>query len=321
MMLSIIIPCYNIKKYIKRCLENIIKEDDFSELEILIIDDGSEDELLIEIDSYLIKYKNIKYFYKKNGGLSDARNFGIEKSTSEYLMFLDPDDFLDMNFFAVLKNELIKNKNVEIVSFGHRLVDERGLTIKEFVLKDEKIDISTVIYNSFLTSACTKIIKRKLIIDNNIFFIKNIWYEDVNFILRISLHAKEIINCPKILYNYFQRKDSISKTYNLKILDIFKSVDGVIKDMNINMNKEKSYIYLEYCKKHHYSRYIRSNLSDKRLILKETLKYYKKKEILTIFDYLYLLEGYYFKGIIGRIFYLILSRLKVRLFYIKKKIT
>ena len=106
--ISVIVPVYNTEKYIKKCLDSIINQT-YSNIEIIIINDGSTDNSELIINEYLKEYPDkIKYYKKENGGLSDARNYGVTKATGDYICFVDSDDYIDINLFESLKMEVEK---------------------------------------------------------------------------------------------------------------------------------------------------------------------------------------------------------------------
>lgn len=104
-LVSIIVPVYNVEKYLKECIESIINQS-FSNLEIILVDDGSTDESGNICDDFLNKDKRIKVFHKTNGGLSDARNYGINNSSGKYITFVDSDDLISPIFIDVLYNAI-----------------------------------------------------------------------------------------------------------------------------------------------------------------------------------------------------------------------
>ena len=111
-LISVIVPIYNVEKYLNKCIESIINQS-YSNLEIILVDDGSKDSSGIMCDSYILKDKRIKVIHKENGGLSDARNVGIDKAKGEYIVFIDSDDWIDEKMIEILYN-IIKKNNSDI---------------------------------------------------------------------------------------------------------------------------------------------------------------------------------------------------------------
>ena len=121
-LISIIVPCYNIEKYISKTLESV-RNQTFQNFEIILIDDGSKDNTGKILDDYNKKDKRIKVIHKINEGVSQARNIGIENAVGEYIYFLDGDDLIEKNLLE-RANEVFKNNKVEIFSFGFNMVYE-----------------------------------------------------------------------------------------------------------------------------------------------------------------------------------------------------
>ena len=118
-LISVIIPIYNTQKYLKKCIDSV-ESQSYNNIEIILVNDGSTDSSEKIIQPYLQKYENIKYYKKENGGLSDARNYGIQKATGDYICFLDSDDYIDVNLFSKLQKyldldyDMIKYKLVKV---------------------------------------------------------------------------------------------------------------------------------------------------------------------------------------------------------------
>ena len=123
--ISIIVPVYNTEKYLSKCLNSLIKQT-YKDIEIIVVNDGSKDKSL-EIAKKIAKQDNrIKVFNKENGGLSSARNFGIEKASGEYIGFVDSDDYIKENMFEILYN-MIKEANAKIAICGWYLVEDNQI--------------------------------------------------------------------------------------------------------------------------------------------------------------------------------------------------
>ena len=107
-LISVIVPVYNVELYLAECINSILKQS-FSNFELLLIDDGSTDHSSLICQEYVLKDSRIKYYKKSNGGLSDARNYGIKKSIGKYITFIDSDDYIDENYLKILFDSLISN--------------------------------------------------------------------------------------------------------------------------------------------------------------------------------------------------------------------
>ena len=118
-LISIIVPVYNVEEYLKQCLDSIL-EQTFSDYEVILVNDGSTDNSGLICQEYAEKDSRIRYFEKENGGLSDARNYGIEQAQGEYLTFVDSDDFLDKMHLNVLYTALVSNNvDISIVNYAN----------------------------------------------------------------------------------------------------------------------------------------------------------------------------------------------------------
>ena len=131
-LISVVVPIFNVKDYLEECLESLIKQS-YASFEVLMVNDGSTDESESICLKYAQKDERFKYFYKQNGGLSDARNYGIDRAAGNYITFLDSDDYVEMNYLEELYNGLVNNDaDISIVQY-HR-VDELGNTYLDLAL-------------------------------------------------------------------------------------------------------------------------------------------------------------------------------------------
>lgn len=223
---SFIVPMYNVENYIEQCIESILMQD-YDSYELLLINDGSTDRTEEKCRKYLGD-ERIRYFYKENGGLSDARNFGIERSGGEYLIFMDSDDFYECAFLDAL-NCLIEAGDPDITVINHMTYYER--TGKKTVRK-RRGDIARTDffrYNIYKASACDKIVKSSLIKENGVFFPRGYLSEDILWCGKLLLYNPGISYFDLPVYAYRQRSGSISHSAGEKnISDIFKMVSELL---------------------------------------------------------------------------------------------
>ena len=165
---SVIVPVYNVENYIDKCLTSLINQT-LKDIEIIIINDGSTDNSQIIINKYAKKYKRIKSYTQENKGQAAARNFGLTKSTAEYITFVDSDDYIENTMLEKLYNEIIKNDYDIIVSDIIKETTNGTSLFKNFwIIKDE-------MNKNFMTShmgPVARLYKRKLLIDNNFKFLE-----------------------------------------------------------------------------------------------------------------------------------------------------
>ncbi len=195
--ISIIVPVYNVEKYLEECVESILNQT-FQNFELILIDDGSTDTSGKKCDRLATEHSKIKVIHKKNGGLSSARNCGIEIAIGEYLMFIDSDDFL-LNNKCLMKISQYLN-DCDVLQYKMKYFYEKHN--KYIELKDiydiTKLDkysdkINKLVCDGCLSiSACDKIVLRKFILENKLFFEEGLISEDVHWSL--ELYTKE----PKI---------------------------------------------------------------------------------------------------------------------------
>lgn len=212
---SIIVPIYNEEENLRKCIESLINQT-YKELEIILINDGSTDKSKEIIESF--KDKRIVAIHKKNTGISDTRNKGIDKSTGDYIMFVDSDDYLELNCIERLI-ETAEKENSEIVMFNYYLetpskrIEIKLPKIEARNLKEDK-DLLTKIH----LGPCTKIFKSELIKDN--LFPLNLKYEDVPFVVEAVIKAGKISFIPDYLYHYVIKKSGETITRDERIFDI-----------------------------------------------------------------------------------------------------
>lgn len=227
-LISVIIPVYQVEKYIEECIRSVISQTN-DNWEIILVNDGSQDNSGNICDLYSEKDKRIQTIHKVNGGLSDARNKGLEKAIGEYIIFLDSDDYwIDKEFLEKVNRCIKENINTEMILFeAKRIIEETG----EFVL-DNKLDVNFINNNNkneivkkliqsktYSMSACTKVINRKFLLENNIEFQKGLLGEDLDWFLNILVNVKNIKAVESINYVYRVRQGSITKTISLKSIE------------------------------------------------------------------------------------------------------
>ena len=238
---SVIIPVYNVKPYLKRCVESVLNQS-YKNIEIVLVDDGSTDESGKMCDDLSNEDKRIQVFHKANGGLGSARNCGIEHSKGEYILFLDSDDYIEHNTIE----EMIKYSDYDIVCCGFDRVDEETKKIysKEMMgMSFDKLEINDDSINetAFLSpSGWGKLFKRDLI-GTTRFSSNKKSIEDTLFYLEIIPKTKRIKYIKKILWHYMVRKNSLIMGLTDEKADLFEKelLDVKQKYIENNYSKEK----------------------------------------------------------------------------------
>lgn len=226
-LLTVVIPVYNVEKYLKRCIESILIQE-WKNYDILLVDDGSTDSSPQICDDYAKVYDFISVIHKKNGGLSEARNTGISHAKGDYVYFPDSDDWLEPQTFKELA-EVLESQEFDIVSFNREFVKGEEdpiisdpLVTQVFEGKDAFVQM---LKHSYITGfANDKIYKKSLFIDNNISFPKGKYYEDLGTNYKLFLSAENVFATNQKYYHYLiDNPDSITQSWNeQKFSDMFE---------------------------------------------------------------------------------------------------
>ncbi|HCA09191.1 glycosyltransferase family 2 protein [Chryseobacterium sp.] len=229
MMVSIIVPVYNVENYLAKCLDSLINQS-LQEIEIIVVDDGSKDGSGLIIEEYARKFpEKIKAFIKENGGLSDARNFGLEKASGKYIGFVDSDDYVTETMFEEMM-QLAEKHNAKMVICNIQKVDQNGKITQKLTQiphLSEKIVLEDhfSVFSDLSYFACNKLFKKELF--NHKRFKKGVHFEDIQLIPQLLLECEVLAQTQNFHYQYLERTDSITKTHTEKGLDILKAVKDV----------------------------------------------------------------------------------------------
>ncbi|AQR96992.1 glycosyltransferase [Clostridium saccharoperbutylacetonicum] len=291
-LISVIVPIYNTSKYLNSCIDSLVKQT-LNEFEIILINDGSTDNSIEIAENYCRNYENIRLINQKNSGQSVARNKGIKEAKGDYIYFIDSDDIIDKNLLKTCY-EKIKDKNLEMVMFGYKYLCEEGvdehLNSKEIInscipsdkiLNGKEIFVKDIYIRNTLASACTQLYKKDFLIQNNLYFEENIFYEDVEFIPRALIACKKIMYINKPLYIYRRRVGSTTtflKFDGKYIYSINKVLDKTI-ELIIKLNKIDNELFASFRKylNHIFKilvTYLNSIEFEKDALIKDKIKIY-----------------------------------------------
>ncbi|HCN49048.1 MAG TPA: glycosyl transferase family 2 [Chryseobacterium sp.] len=226
---SIIVPVYNVENYLTKCLDSLIGQS-LQDIEIIVVNDGSKDRSEEIIRQYAQKYPGkIKAFSKENGGLSDARNFGIDRATGDYIGFVDSDDYVTEVMFEEMFL-LAEKHGAKMVICNIQKVDENGKVIQKLTQlpnMSENINLENhfSVFSDVSYFACNKLFKKELFDQKR--FKKGVHFEDIQLIPQLLLECETIAQTQNYHYQYFERTDSITKTHTEKGLDMLKAVKDV----------------------------------------------------------------------------------------------
>lgn len=289
---TVIVPIYNVEKYVRQAIESTINQT-YKNLEIILVDDGSTDSSKQICDEYKEKYDRVKVIHKENGGLSDARNAGLEECTGKYIMFLDSDDFLEPDAVENMYNEIVK-KDADYVIGNYINTTEEGEKWEKPVFdlekyKPFKLDINDY-KNSFFvmnSSVCNKIFKKEFIEKLNIRFKVGLPAEDAIFTTYCFIHSEKVYYTPCIVFNYRQRNGgSISSSCSMKYFEGINRAYRVIYE-NFRDNNSLGYYRYFYAKSMNYTiyKFIDSVLlsdEERVKVLTDMLWFYKLTEELEV---------------------------------------
>lgn len=238
--ISVIVPIYNVEKYLARCIDSIL-EQNYENLELILINDGSTDNSESIINTYLEKNPSIiKYIKKENSGLSEARNVGIEAATGDYIMFIDSDDYIEKGLLNNLKQYI--DQDIEMIKFKAQTVTENGEKIK--VMQGPVFDVTSgeeafskmCFEDELMETAWLYLYKTELIKQNNFKFAKGLYHEDFGLIPLIIVKAKTFVSTDICGYNYVQSSNSITRTVDYakttkKLFDTLIHYDNTVKEI------------------------------------------------------------------------------------------
>ena len=243
---TIIVPIYNVEKYLKKCLESLVNQT-LQNIEIILVNDGSTDNSGEIAKKYQKQFENkIIYLEKENGGLSDARNFAIPYAKGEYIAFLDSDDYVEKDMYENMY-KIAKKENSDMVEcdlyweYPNKIKIDTG---KIYHGKKEMIEKVRVI-------AWNKLIKRDIVQKNKIEFPKGYRYEDVEFTYKLIPYLSKVSFLKEPCIHYIQRENSISNSQNERTKEIFDILDNVIefykqKKLYDQYKEQLEYIYTRY---------------------------------------------------------------------------
>lgn len=214
-LISVIVPVYNVQEYLEQCVESLICQT-YKNIEIILVDDGSTDNSGLLCDRYAERYDNIFVYHKINGGLSSARNYGIDKAKGDYLSFIDSDDFVSCDFLECMAESMIDYK-ADVVMCNYSMYYNEN-NVKDVLIKEK----NTVVYHDLEAdrrlylefAAWNKLYSKELF--NNIRYPDGKLYEDARTMYKIANSIERLVVIPKSMLYYRQRKTGIMGTFSTK---------------------------------------------------------------------------------------------------------
>ena len=311
-LISIIIPIYNVEKYLEKCLNSIIGQT-YNNIEIILVDDGSKDQSKEICDNYAKTDNRIRVIHNENKGVSNARNTGIDIAKGKYITFIDADDYVDKNYVDVLYALCIKN-NADITICGVKDEDNDGNILNESNEIETKLDkkemLKELLNEKYFFSVCwAKLYKRDIIA--NIRFNENMKIgEDFEFLYKVLYNIDTVyVDTTKKLYHFLMREGSATKNgFNIEWKKQIDFCKKIINDVSEHYTDIKEYAVKRYFKaimpcmitvlksENNYNdiKYLKSQLKEyKNPIAKNTLISKKQK----IFFYIVMINPYILKMI------------------------
>ena len=229
LLISIIVPVYNIEAYIAKCVDSIVHQS-YKNIEIILVDDGSTDNSSVLCDELASKDERITVIHKTNGGLSDARNTGIDIAKGKYIGFVDGDDYIDPLMYEMLLNACIQT-GAKIAMCGRKTVDESEKVIKEmFTLREETLFTAKEAVEHLLrwdscdSAAWDKLYDKALF--DGVRYPLGVMSEDYQVTSKLLISANSVVHVGNPLYYYVQRSGSIThQPFTRKRIDVLKQVD------------------------------------------------------------------------------------------------
>ena len=239
--ISVIIPIYNTEKYLERCLDSAINQT-FKDIEIILINDGSIDNSYKICQKYQKKDSRIRLFNQENRGQGFARNFGIIQSKSDFIFFLDSDDFIEPDTIEQLYNQVIFDKSDIVIGGWEKVNEDLTQIIKtnpaiDVDVLNSKNRVSYIFSFQFTYVACGILINKKKFLDNFLFF-PNYFHEDLYLMPKIFYFARKISYVDNKFYKWIERNDSSSNSFSMEHAI---SVGGILVDWSNFLLKEKIY--------------------------------------------------------------------------------
>jgi len=244
--ISVIVPIYKTAKYLRTCIDSVLSQS-FTDFELILVNDGSPD----ESEDICLSYTDsrIRYIKKQNGGLSSARNLGIENAMGEYIVFVDSDDFIDNTCFKY-SVEKIKETKADIVLCGFYLQRKSSIipvTATEGLYVGEEINKAIVELKSknLIDTSCNKLYRTSFIKDNGLTFPEGEIFEDTAFNLGLLKLLPTVYVSDRCFYHYIQHKGSITKRYDPKKLETMKQRAKLLKEVTRGVDSYCDFYYIK----------------------------------------------------------------------------
>lgn len=215
-VVSVIVPVYNVEKYISRCVESILQQE-HSNIEVILVNDGSKDNSGKIIDGYKAKDKRVTVIHQSNMGVSAARNAGLKKANGKYVMFVDGDDYVEQDYVSYFLSIVLDNNLLMAVGKEFYSVDSSEQTEDDVKIYPAEKIIEDIYIGTVNVAVWNKIYDRTFLVNNNIFFDKNIWYgEGMLFNIKCLQYADNVAVGKRKVYHQVYNPNSAMRKFNLE---------------------------------------------------------------------------------------------------------
>lgn len=232
--ISVIIPVFNAEKTIEKCLNSVLVQD-FSDFELLLIDDGSSDKSFSLCERFSKSDDRVISIKRENSGAASTRNFGMSRASGEYFCFIDSDDYIENGAFSYMYN-LAKENNADVLMCGYNMINGtavKPIYAKSGIYEGSQINgqICEIKSKNLIDSPCNKLYKSDFIRANNITMPENEIFEDTDFNLNVLRYSPKFVISDKCFYNYVLHMGSTTRKYNPQKLEIIKKRARLLKDV------------------------------------------------------------------------------------------
>lgn len=257
-LVSVIVPIYNVEKYLAKCIESIINQS-HKNIEIILVDDGSPDSCPRICDEYAKKDKRIKVIHKKNGGVSKARNDGIDIAIGDYLVFVDADDYLAQEYIDYMLG-MVFNNNCEFGFSKNCYFSNNQEQINDnIIIVDSNKATALLLSQQVIVGCWNKIYKTSFLKSNNIYFSDKLFYgEGLNFIIKVANSTSKIAVGSKRVY-FYRKNNSSSATSKFNIKKHYNG-EKSLKEIQKNIDLKSDIVYRQYMI--HYTLYCLNAVED-----------------------------------------------------------
>ncbi len=250
MLFSILIPVYNVEKYLKRCLDSVLCQE-IRDFEVILVNDGSTDCSGQICEEYAAKDKRIKYYTKKNEGLLLTRRFSLKNATGDYVLFLDSDDYWDSSLLKELSMEIQTTPDCDLFLFRYRRILDDGRIIYEdkglfedrtvFTVDNRSVFLKAFVSSSRLNTLWSKCVMRNVVdIDADYSLFKDTKGEDLLQSIALIQNSKKIMYLDKVLYNYRLSSSGRGRNFKIKYLYDYDSVRSYVFGKLFEMGCDKT---------------------------------------------------------------------------------